>query len=72
MPSSVTPEVEIEFDESEDFDNNDFAFVIDQDGNLKTFMMPEHMMTDPPEEVSAILEMFGIDDIHTLTQRLLH
>jgi hypothetical protein len=29
-------------------------------------------MEDPPEEVKAILEMFGIDNIHDLENKLLH
>lgn len=74
MPNnSIAATVEIEeFEETEDISKDDFAFVIGPDGNLKTFMIPEHLMDDPPEEVSIILSLFGIDDIHELENRVLH
>jgi hypothetical protein len=61
-----------EYTENEDYGPDDFGFVIGPDGNLKSFMIPEHLMTDPPEEVKMILELFGIDDIHELGDRTLH
>jgi len=73
MPTNITStEVEEEFDDDDNFSPNDFGFIIDSDGNLKTLMIPEHLMEDPPEEVKAILEMFGIDNIHDLENKLLH
>ena len=74
MPNNVAAmSVEIEeIEDDDDFGRDDFAFVIGPDGNLKTFMIPEHLMSDPPEEVLAILEMFGIDDIHEIEHKLLH
>ena len=61
-----------EFDETSDVGKDDFAFVLGPDGDLKTFMIPEHLMEDPPEEVKMILSLFGIDDIHELEHRTLH
>jgi hypothetical protein len=74
MPNNaVTTAIEVEeLEDTEDFGRDDFGFIIGPDGNLKTFMIPEHLMEDPPEEVLAILEMFGIDDIHDLENKLLH
>jgi hypothetical protein len=74
MPNNaVTTAIEVEeLEDTEDFGRDDFGFIIGPDGNLKTFMLPEHLMEDPPEEVLAILEMFGIDDIHDLENKLLH
>jgi len=75
MPNNpnISTSVEIEeFEETEDFGKDDFAFVIGPDGDLKTFMIPEHLMEDPPEEVKMILSLFGIDNVHELENRTLH
>jgi hypothetical protein len=69
--AAITVEIE-EIDENDDFGRDDFGFIIGPDGELKSLMIPEHLMDDPPEEVLAILEMFGIDDIHDIDNRLLH
>jgi hypothetical protein len=69
--AAINVEIE-EIDENDDFGRDDFGFIIGPDGELKSLMIPEHLMDDPPEEVLAILEMFGIDDIHDLDNRLLH
>ena len=61
-----------EFEETEDFGRDDYGFVLRPDGDLKTFMIPEHLMEDPPEEVLMILRIFGIDSIHDLEDRTLH
>lgn len=69
--AAITVEIE-EIDENDECGRDDFGFIIGPDGELKSLMIPEHLMDDPPEEVLAILEMFGIDDIHDLSNRLLH
>jgi hypothetical protein len=61
-----------ECSEDSDYGPDDFGFVLGPDGSLKSFMIPEHLMTDPPEEVKMILELFGIDDIHELCDKTLH
>jgi hypothetical protein len=73
MPNNIAVSVEIEeFEETEDFGRDDFGFVLGPDGELKSFMIPEHLMADPPEEVVLILKLFGIDDIHELGNPTLH
>jgi hypothetical protein len=64
----IVDEVEAEDEDSAD----DFGFVIGPDGELKSMMIPEHLMDDPPEEVQLILKMFGIDSIQQLDGRTLH
>jgi len=61
-----------EYTENDDYGPDDYGFVLGPDGSLKSFMIPEHLMTDPPEEVRMILEIFGIDDIHELGNQTLH
>ena len=75
MPNNnVETVVEIEeYDETtNEYGPDDFRFVLGPDGDLKSFMIPEHLMEDPPEEVLIILSLFGIDDIHDLENRTLH
>ncbi len=74
MPNNnITASVTVEdFEETDDMGADDFAFVIGPNGELKSFMMPEHLMDDPPEEVQMILELFGIDNVHELGNRTVH
>jgi hypothetical protein len=75
MPSNPIAAADVEIEEiedTEDFGKDDFGFILGPDGELKTFMMPEHLMSDPPEEVMAILSLFGIDNIYELENRILH
>ncbi len=49
-------------------DDDDFVFVIDGDGNLKSLLMPE--MADEeavPENVVSILKFFGIAKVDPAT-----
>lgn len=46
-----------EFDIAED----DFGFLIDSNGNLKTVFGPNALYDAPPENVQRILDMFGVD-----------
>jgi hypothetical protein len=65
----VIEEIEIE---DNDVGPDDFTFVIGPDGDLKTMIIPQHLMEDPPEEIQLILKLFGIDDINTIEDRTLH
>ena len=73
MPNNVSQEVVEEFlDEEDDWSPEDFGFIIGPDGELKTLMVPENLMDDPPEEVKIILELFGITNIHHIDNRNIH
>jgi hypothetical protein len=73
MPNNVSQEVVEEFlDEEDDWSPEDFGFIIGPDGELKTLMVPENLMDDPPEEVKIILELFGITNIHQIDNRTIH
>jgi hypothetical protein len=60
-----------DFDD-DDLDETDYGFIINADGSLKTMMIPEDLMDDPPIEIKRILKIFGIKNIHTLEPRTLH
>lgn len=59
-------------DDYEDIDPTDFAFVVSSNGELKSLMIPEDLMDDPPEEIVKILEIFGIKDINIFEPKTLH
>ena len=61
-----------EYSEDDEFGPDDFTFVLGPDGELKSFIIPEHLMDDPPEEVQLILNFFGIESIYDLENRTLH
>jgi hypothetical protein len=62
---------EIDTDD-EDFNDEDYGFIIGPNGELKTMMLPEDLMDDPPLEVKRILKIFGIKNIHQIEPRTLH
>ena len=61
-----------EIEEEDEYSADDFGFVIGPDGELKSMMISEHLMDDPPDAVLMILQIFGIDNIHQLAGRTLH
>lgn len=73
MPTNPNTDFIVEeIEEEDDFSADDFGFVIGPDGELKSMMIPTHLMSDPPEEVVLILKLFGIDDINSVGDRTLH
>jgi len=62
----------LEDEEDEDYESEDFGFVIRGDGSLKSIMIPEYLMDDPPIEVMKILKIFGIKNIHSVVERTIH
>jgi hypothetical protein len=73
MPNN-TQEQQLELDEfdDDDFNENDFGFIISENGELKSVMYPEKLLEDPPQEIKEILRIFGIDDINEIEHRTLH
>lgn len=59
-------------EEYDDYDDNDYCFIINPEGELKSIMFPEDLMEDPPKEIKKILKIFGIKDINDLTPKTLH
>jgi hypothetical protein len=49
---------EIPEDDDDDFDDTDYGFIIDANGDLKTMMLPEDLMDDPPRSIKKILRIF--------------
>jgi len=63
---------DVEIDEVDGYSDNEFSFILDEDGDLKYFMMPENLMDDVPKKVKTILKLFGITDINELSNHTLH
>ena len=59
---------ENEYEDKTEFNiaDDDFGFLIDSDGNLKTVFGPEDLFDAPPENVQKILDMFGVDSTDLL------
>jgi hypothetical protein len=74
MPNNPATEYTVEEIEIDDNDAgpDDFTFVVGPSGDLKSMIIPQHIIDNPPEEIQLILELFGIDDITTLENRTLH
>lgn len=72
MPKQQEEFIDIEVEDEVDYEEGDFGFIISSDGTLKSLMIPENLMEDPPKEILKILKIFGIKDIHTIDSRTLH
>jgi hypothetical protein len=73
MSNNITAvEIEEFEDEEDEMHYDDFGFIIGPDGSLKSVMYPEHLMEDPPQEIQAILSVFGINSFAELGNKTLH
>jgi len=67
----------IEFEEDDElFDDDeitpeDYGFILDSEGNLKSVFMPEHGM-ELPEAVKRICEVFGIENPNDIYIKTYH
>lgn len=59
-----------ELEQSSDLsiEEDDFGFLVDSEGNLKTIFGGEELFDDPPENVVKILAIFGIGNAKTLSR----
>ena len=73
MPNNNTQqELELEELEDDEFDPTDYAFIIGENGKLKSVVYPEDLMDEPPTEIKLILKIFGIKDIEDLEEHTIH
>lgn len=66
MPKA-TEAIDQEHDEFYDdaISDDDYGFIFDSDGNLKSVFLPDDVL-EVPETIQMILDIFGIDDIAQL------
>lgn len=69
---SDNQEEHIDEDVDEEYDEDDYGFIISANGDLKSIMFPENLMEEPPQEIKRILKIFGIKNIHDLGNNTLH
>lgn len=63
---------EVDMDEYDsEITGDDYVFILDSDGNLKSVLVPEDY-EEIPESVLAIFEVFGITDEDEVNARLGH
>ena len=74
MPNSIhsTDVLITEYEETDEDLLEDFTFTLSSDGSLKSFAVPQHLIDDLPDEVCQILEMFGIEDLQELNNKIIH
>ena len=69
------PDDEVDVDEYDsEITSDDYVFILDADGNLKSVLVPEEY-EEIPDSVFAIFEIFGIDDpeeVHSRLGRVVH
>ena len=46
----------------------DYGFLVDSEGNLKTVFGPTEMLGEPPKNVQKILKIFGINNGDLMSQ----
>ena len=46
-----------------DISNDDYGFILDSNGELKSIFLPENVPFKAPKNVSKILKLFGIPDV---------
>jgi hypothetical protein len=61
-----------ETDDSEEWEEGDYGFIVGPDGELKSIMFPENLFSDPPAEIKKILKIFGIKNIYEIENRTIH
>ena len=55
-----------QFNEDEypgDINNEDYGFILDSNGELKSIFLPENVPFKAPKNVNKILKLFGIPDV---------
>lgn len=55
----------------DEISDEDYGFIIDSNGDLKSVFMAEHY-DEIPEKVYAIFKIFGIDDPEEVNKRMGH
>lgn len=51
---------------SDDLDDDDYCFIFDRDGNMKSVILPEVVPFTAPKNIAKILKILGIRDISML------
>lgn len=71
MTQPLNNQEETLYEDDDLFDNlseDDYVFVMDSEGNLKTVMLPESFdLDDMPDNIQQALKLFGIGKLETRT-----
>jgi hypothetical protein len=50
----------------DELDNDDYCFIFDRDGNVKSVILPEVVPFTAPKNIAKILKILGVRDIAML------
>jgi hypothetical protein len=64
-------EVDADLIDDDEITSEDYGFILDADGNLKSVFMPEHCM-ELPESVKEICKVFGIEHPNQIYEHTIH
>lgn len=53
----------------DEISDDDYGFIFDADGNLKSVFFPDEADFGVPETIQKVLDIFGIEDISQLDHR---
>jgi len=59
-------EHEVELFNDDEITDDDYGFVIDSTGKLKSMFLPGNVPFKPPKNIAKILKVFGIQDVNNL------
>lgn len=62
---------EVDDDVLDDVTEEDYVFIVDPEGNLKSIVLPENYShSSMSESIKALIKSFGVSELHT--QQTLH
>ena len=64
-------EVDTDLIDDDEVTEEDYGFILDAEGNLKSVFMPEHCM-ELPESVKEICKVFGIEHPNQIYLHTIH
>lgn len=64
--------VDADAEDELDISEEDYGFLIDKQGNLKTMFLPDEAQKEFPASVKRILKIFKITDVDQLEATTLH
>jgi hypothetical protein len=53
---------------NDDLEDDDYCFIFDRDGNVKSVILPEVVPFTAPKNIAKILKILGVPDISMLDQ----
>lgn len=66
MNQSHEQEYDVEDIYDQEITDDDYGFIFDAEGNLKSVFLPDNVPFKTPKNISKILKIFGINDLENI------